>query len=1564
MRKFYRAFRLFVHIVIISVIAIYTLSYILLSVPGIQDRARQTGVKELSTLLGSPVSIDRIQFSPFNKLELFGVCLPDLKGDTLLYANKVAAGITLSNLIFDKELVFTNIQLFGLDARITRATPDTTTNLQFVIDAFKSNSDKPKEKIKFRINNAIVRRGKIRYDLLSAAPAEPGRFDPHHIEVKNLLSKLSIKSFTADSVNVSIKRLAFDERSGFSLNRLQFKVEANRQQAQLSDFKIQLPGSHIEIKPLTANLPDSLSTEQILNETRFSLQIPHARVSLPDIAPFVPLLDEIETTADLTVHLSGTPNDFYVHTFDFDFGQGSITTHSQIAVKQITDAAIRSIVCDPITVNASAEGIEAILPKIPALTGEQRQIISRLGNVRFNGDITNQHRDLTACGTLTTDLGTIHSDVAVEQSQTPGSVHYSGLIETQKFNLNGLFAEGNPYGEIVFKVELDSHKNRYRAPSGKLVGTVNYFEYKGYPYENISLNGEFGDNRYNGMARIDDPNGRVQVEGFAWLNRQESEFDLTVQARDINVAELRLMPRYEGSKLGFNVTAQFTGNSLDNVEGAVTLDSLTFTQPNDIFKLDRLSIEAHNRQTPKSIAITSDYLNGWIEGDYRFSTLKQSLQRLITQALPSLMPQSEETPLTNRQKKSKKKQNREEQIPLNDFKFRFTIEPNMHMAQVFDLPVTFTDRAVIEGEMNSRQSTARVTGQIPHLWYKRRHIEDSFITARQDSTDIFLSVESNTYNKKQVRTTWSLRSKVHRDNLDLVLNWNNDTQSTFYGELNTSTRFSRTPDENELLINTRINPSKLIFNDTIWQMKPAELTVRNKRVEVHDFEISHAPQYILIDGVASDQEDDELNIQLNDVDLDYIFGTLNIKHVSFGGQATGNLVATHLFTGAPRLSTEQFDVTDFAYNDAVFGDLHLFSMWDNDNQGILMKGFVENQEERQTFIDGYIFPTRDSLALSFDPDRLNIAFLRPFVKTVMTDLSGVGSGHIDFYGRFKALNVTGDVYVENFNFGIGYLNTRYTLSDSIHLSPTRIWFDNVTVYDKLRHTAKGSGWLTHHNFKDLAYDISITDARDFLAYDMTERQSPTYYGTIYGNGSAVIKGVPGYNQIDVNMSTGDQSKFTFVLSGSEAAGEYDFITFTNSSKQTTETPESQIDSMAIRNNARMLEESTVQENSILALNLQIEATNQARMNLVMDKSTGDMIKATGRGSIRLEYNSMDDDMKLYGSYVLEKGSYNFSLQDIITRDFSIKEGSRVSFHGDPMATNLDISAIYSLTANLLDLDETFANDKELTRTTVPVQTILNVAGDVRRPDLSFDIAFPTLTQDMDRRVRSIISTNDMMNRQIIYLLALNRFYTPDFMNMGQTRNNELVSVASSTLSSQLGNILGQLSDNWNISPNFRSEKGDFSDMEVDLALSSQLLNNRLIFNGNFGYRDNTMNNNTFIGDFDLEYLLNKSGTIRLKAYNHYNDQNYYIKSALTTQGVGIMLRHDFNNWADLFRRTPRPAAADTTRSTQPATPAQAPTDSVRNSLPTTMPAVPALPADSISTVQRQSAVKPDEPKEQ
>ena len=369
------------------------------------------------------------------------------------------------------------------------------------------------------------------------------------------------------------------------------------------------------------------------------------------------------------------------------------------------------------------------------------------------------------------------------------------------------------------------------------------------------------------------------------------------------------------------------------------------------------------------------------------------------------------------------------------------------------------------------------------------------------------------------------------------------------------------------------------------------------------------------------------------------------------------------------------------------------------------------------------------------------------------------------------------------------------------------------------------------------------------------------------------------------MSTAPGSTFTFVLSDRLDADEYSFLTFRD------RTPVSDKNSAdldlpeAVKEYRRRSLESVSDAPSAYNMDLKVDITPQARITLVMDPVGGDEIKTNGSGNLRLTYGSVNNDLRMYGTYELEHGSYNFTLQDIIIKDFSIKEGSRIEFHGDPYAAALDIKAVYATNANLSDLDESFLQDKDLNRTNVPVHALLLVTD--------FDLEFPTLTADTYRKVRSIVSTKEMMNRQIIYLLALNRFYTPDYM-ASTTKGNELFAVASSTISSQLSSILGKLSDNWSIAPNLRSDRGDFSDIEVDVALSSRLLNNRLLLNGNFGYRDKSLNTNQFIGDFDVEYLLNKRGSWRLKAYNRYNDQNFYVRTAQTTQGVGIMFKRDFD----------------------------------------------------------------------
>jgi len=62
-----------------------------------------------------------------------------------------------------------------------------------------------------------------------------------------------------------------------------------------------------------------------------------------------------------------------------------------------------------------------------------------------------------------------------------------------------------------------------------------------------------------------------------------------------------------------------------------------------------------------------------------------------------------------------------------------------------------------------------------------------------------------------------------------------------------------------------------------------------------------------------------------------------------------------------------------------------------------------------------------------------------------------------------------------------------------------------------------------------------------------------------------------------------------------------------------------------------------------------------------------------------------------------------------------------------------------------------------------------------------------------------------------------------------------------------------------------------------------------------------MVNTNFVGDFDAEWLVNRSGNIRLKAYNETNDRSY-IRTNLTTQGIGIIFKKDFDHWYELFLR--------------------------------------------------------------
>jgi len=274
---------------------------------------------------------------------------------------------------------------------------------------------------------------------------------------------------------------------------------------------------------------------------------------------------------------------------------------------------------------------------------------------------------------------------------------------------------------------------------------------------------------------------------------------------------------------------------------------------------------------------------------------------------------------------------------------------------------------------------------------------------------------------------------------------------------------------------------------------------------------------------------------------------------------------------------------------------------------------------------------------------------------------------------------------------------------------------------------------------------------------------------------------------------------------------------------------------------------------------------------------------------------------MFGTYTINEGDYKFSLQQVIRKDFTIKSGSTITFSGAPLDATLNVQASYIVnSASLTDLIPSASNIVK--QTNVRVNCLMYLTGLLPHPTINFNLELPNEQDEIQTLVRNYIATDEQMNTQILYLLGIGKFYTQENTSSNATTQNSnmMSSVLSSTISGQLNNILSQINiKNWNFGTNLSTGQNGWNEMDIEGMLSGRLLNNRLIVNGNFGYRDNPLTNSNFVSDFVAELLLNRTGTVRLKTYNETNDR-YYTKTNLTTQGVGIILQKDFDKWRELF----------------------------------------------------------------
>lgn len=1525
MKLFYKAIRAIIMAVVVLAVLLPTLLYIALSLPYVQNHIKEVAEAEVGNLLDAQVSIADLDIRPFNKVDLRGINV-SVDGSPALRVRKIGASIDLYQLIFKNKLSFNHAEIIEPDLRLSRATPESPLNIQPIIDKLSpKDKNKPPTKFDLRVNTVVLRRASLRYDIASV-PQNYDNFDPNHILVTDLQADICAHQISNDRIAVDLRQLSFYEISGFTVNNIEGNVDISQKRVKWSGLNVEMPKSKIIVADADIEIDGFASLARRFDTDGFDVSINQgSHLYVPDFGAFAGALSDIPVTLNLLA-------EGHVSSSRIDIERLLVADESSRFAVALTDGQVQDY-CD-------AEALRFNFDDITVMAG--RQILgyikehnlikapqfNALDHFAVNLSASGSALSGRLSGEAEVNDAYISLDASFNRKSTSSPIHFDGSADIANLDLAAL-TQNADFSMLNAKVDVEGTANRSLLSLQGDVSVSN-FAYRGVSVDSFTASGQYTAGQFSGEMELEsaDADFSTSVEGS--IKQGERYLDANVDMRRINLYALGLIKKYEDYSLSFTSAINLVGETPDRCDGTVSISDILFHNPEaKSFAVKDIVIESNTVDFPRSISIESELISGEVLGDFKFATIARAGKELIYRAFPNFDP----APGASRYAFAAENPDGDAKVidSSNRFTFDFKVNDTEKLAAFLNLPVSVIYPMTIDGSFDSREGTAFLNIDAPYIRQKNKLIEGTSVIATlngQTGDDrLFVTTSMPT---KDGDLALMLSGAAADNHVDLDLDWYIDRKRTYKGSVKMGADLALNPSDRHLVADVALNRSELTFNDSIWTIDPAKILIDGtKHIAVENLNVHRANQFVKINGVASPSESDTVRVDLLNINLDYVFETLNIDAVMLMGDASGTVTASSLLSPAPRLETDGIAVKNIGYNGCLLGDALVKSHWDMESKAVVLDGLITQRNGKQAKVEGEIFPASSSLDIRLYANETPVGFMQKYMGAFASDITGKASGFARLYGTFHDIDMTGDIYAEDLKLKLNFTNTYFTATDSIKITPGRIDLSNITLKDLAGNSAKLNGYVTHDYFRDPTFLFTISDVRNMLVYNETPKDNPDWYGKIYVNGRAEVKGKPGIVTISVDASTAPGSIFTFVLSEMEVADEYTFLTFRDKATLGKEVEEVKEDvNMRLVNHFRSLANNSVAVGETqYEIELKVGITPQAEIDLVMDPISGDKIKSNGSGNMRMVYKSKGNDLQMFGVYTLDKGTYNFTLQDIIIKDFIINQGSSIRFNGDPLAARLNVEAYYQLNANLSDLDESFLQDKELSRTNVPVHAMLYVTGDIQQPQISFDLAFPTLTSDTYNKVKSIVSTEEMMNRQIIYLLALNRFYTPDYMST--TKGNELFAVASSTLTSQMSSILGRLSDNWTVSPNLRSDRGDFSDVEVDVALSSRLLNNRLLLNGNFGYRDKSLNTNQFIGDFEIEYLLNRSGTIRLKAYNHSNDENYYVRDAATTQGVGVLFKRDFDNIFSFLRRK-KPAATPT--DTLPTAPAdtipKTPTDTL------------------------------------
>ncbi len=1474
------------------ILILFILFAFIIRTSAVQTYIAKEAAAYLSEELNATVKIDQVAVIFFDQVALDGVLIEDQQGDTLISANRII--VDLDNINLKKQsYTISEAKIRKAFIHIQRS-KENVFNHAFIKEYFQQEK-KEKSKVKFLLRYAEISDSKFKYDDHRKESRTSG-IDYFHLSTKGVNGTISNLRFQEDTIHATIQGFSAIEKCGFELQCLSTNAKVSPKGVLLKNMEIKSKDSWIRASKFNM-LSDSYNGfKYFVDSVKFDGKIDESNVSLKEVAYFAYALEGMDDHVRLKTEISNKVAKLRLKNFDLRYKENTfIQGRFELDDYRKLPQGFYHERLDDIYIDLS----ELKQLKLPKSSPSRYITLSpEIERLKFiEGDkiyIDGNYLDFVlAANTFKTALGSaqLNNGLQFKQHDEHASYTFKNSNEespnyfdftVHEFEL-GNYLNNSDLGIIdgSFKLAGEIYSSS-DIRFDKIAGNINKFEYLNYPYSEITIReGEFKHNRFKGRVEVNDPYLTLVYDGSVdFSNKHKMDFEVFIRKSDLDRLNLSDL----NSHLVSNMKVNLSGKNLNSYTGFIEFDAFDYTVDDQTFHMDdfKLTIE---RGLEDKFSITGSAGTAEIAGKFKTDQLINNFHYQFSQIFPSLYGDRAANYSTDA-------------IDYFTYKAEF-ITPN-NLVQLFYPELEIAPHTRINGNYNGSESMFKLNVYSDSIRYKEMKFDSLSLEQILNKNQILADYRVKNFQYSDSLQFQDVYFKTYggNDNLQHRLSW--EEKTTRPSEFSWDTQLHDSDHYGFVL-----NPSHFFIKDHQWDIShSSSLLVKGDTINVSNFELVRNNQKILIDGKISNQDSHKLNFDVTNLELseispfissDYpMSGIINLDgHISNPFNSLG-------YEGDGKL-------TNFIVNNQNVGDITVNSYWNKFKQAITTTGNLRYIEEKTFDFAGdyYLFEEEDNLDFDLNFDYTNLQFTNAFLDPdVVSEIRGFINGHLDLTGDLNQPILDGKVSLTSGSAYVDLLGVHFGVDGPIEVDQYGFYINGIPIFDEDANTGLLIGSVFHDNFKNFNFDLQFdlepqvvnntplfgnSEFSRFLVMNLPYDHDALYYGKGYVTGTANIFGYTDNLEINVDFKTAQGTTLNIPMFGVGEIEEKDFVTF----------KQKEIDTL-------IEIEPPLFDLSGVYVDLNFEATPAANINIIFNEEIGDVISATGSGDISITMDNLGD-MRMEGTYEVAQGVYNFAMNPVsgspiaVKQSFTIQPGGSISWSGDPYDAKLDLKTYYKLNANLSEIsgDNGLGSNGGAHQTILPY---LNLSGTMVEPQIEFDIQAPNADDFGKTLIDRITSDQDELSRQFFSLMLARRFQP--IAGIGGANG----SAALDLLTNQVNAMLSRISEEYTLKVGIDNDMIS-GDNTYEFGISKGFLNDRLIFSGSFGvenYGEEEVDDNgnvstgQLIGDLNLEYVINESGTFRVNIFNESTDKTIIQESGEGdfTQGAGLSYKEDFESFDD------------------------------------------------------------------